>query len=56
MYEDESTERAIRSICGEKTFTAKEVLEIVDSCFHCFASSHRSEARGYAQGIINKKK
>jgi hypothetical protein len=54
-YEDESTERAVRSICGEKTFTAKEVLEIVDSCFHCYASSYRSDAREYAKTIISKR-
>jgi hypothetical protein len=54
-YEDESTERAIKSICGEKTFTEKEVLEIVDSCFHCYASSYRRDAKEYAQNIISRK-
>lgn len=54
-YEDESTERAVRSICGEKTFTAKEVLDIVDSCFHCYASSYRGDAKDYAQKIIASK-
>ena len=54
-YEDEATERAVKAICGEKTFTSTEVLEIVDSCFHCYASSYRSDAKEYAQKIISKK-
>ena len=54
-YEDEYTERAVRSICGEKTFTAKEVLDIVDSCFRCYASSYRGEAKEYARNIIDGK-
>ena len=31
------------------------VLEIVDACFRCFASSYRAEAAEYAQDLITAK-
>jgi UDP-N-acetylglucosamine:LPS N-acetylglucosamine transferase len=30
----------------------QEVLEIVDSCFHCYASSFRSDAKVEAQNLF----
>lgn len=35
-------------------FSKKEVLEIVDSCFHMYASSHRAAAKERAEAMVNK--
>jgi len=43
--------------CVDETlnrFTEDEVFRIVDSCFHAFASSYRSEAKDYVKGIMMK--
>ena len=34
--------------------TRKEVLSIVDSCFHMFASSYRADAEEHANKLIDK--
>lgn len=34
-------------------YSREEVLKIVDSCFHCYASSFRSDAEKYANDLID---
>ena len=36
-----------------KSFSEREVLEIVDSCFHCYASSFRNDAKKHAQELMS---
>ena len=33
----------------------KRVLEIVDACFHRYASSYRNDAKKYAMELMNSK-
>lgn len=37
----------------EQTFTREEVIKIVDSCFHQFASAFRKEAKEVANNIMD---
>lgn len=39
----------------EVTYTESEVLDIIDDLFHCFASSHRHEAKEYFLESYKKK-
>ena len=36
-----------------KVYTESEVLDIVDRCFHCYASDFRNDAQEWAQEIMN---
>ena len=38
-----------------KVFSINDVISIVDSCFHSFASNYKTEAKELAHFIINKK-
>ena len=35
-------------------YSRKEVLEIVDSCFHAYASYYRTDAAEYANELMNE--
>ncbi len=36
-----------------KSKEKNKILSIVDSCFHAYASSYRTEAKEYAEDILN---
>jgi hypothetical protein len=42
-----------RKRTSERLFTESEVLNVVDSCFHCYASYYRGDAEEYAHEIMN---
>lgn len=31
---------------------SNEILEIIDCCFHAFASNYKTEAKEYAEGLL----
>ncbi len=40
------------NISVSTNITEDKVIEIVDACFHAFASSHRSEAKKMARSLL----
>lgn len=39
----------------KRTYSESEVLEIVDNCFHAFASNYRGDAAEYTKKIMERK-
>ena len=54
MTKEKLKNQNIKTNSQTKTYSKKEVLKIVDSCFHMFASSERNEAETWALELMKR--